>query len=263
MRGEVYPEEMTKTVEIDNKTYWKYQVTPGSDVIHLHRIIDFDEPGLGGDSPGPLWYFTKSKLTRKSHFYFVDKDKVERVPGDYCVIVPPFSCIENILDGRFESQVRIGHAGGKRSKIIPYACLILEAPEGMPESLEDLEEIYLNAKTIIPIERSLNPHILTSKMKELIDSRYNESLQLSELAESLGYSLPQISRQFKKDLTWPPKTYLSRIRVMESTYHLLLDKKITDTSDAVGFQDLSRFNKQFKKITGHQPKQYKSQKTPR
>lgn len=61
----------------------------------------------------------------------------------------------------------------------------------------------------------------------------------------------------KKDFGITPVEYRSRLRISSAIEHLVYGTTILETSFSVGFNDLSRFYKQFKKITLLSPGKYK------
>jgi two-component system response regulator YesN len=69
----------------------------------------------------------------------------------------------------------------------------------------------------------------------------------------LNISHEHLSRQFKKDYGLSPSAYLHKLRVAEATFRLTLGEEIIDISQDVGYNDLSRFYKQFKKATHTSP----------
>ena len=72
-------------------------------------------------------------------------------------------------------------------------------------------------------------------------------------ADRLKVSHEHLSRQFKKDYGLTPSAYLHKLRVAEATSRLSKGEEIIDISLDVGYNDLSRFYKQFRKATRTSP----------
>ncbi|MEO7672477.1 MAG: helix-turn-helix domain-containing protein [Pyrinomonadaceae bacterium] len=58
-----------------------------------------------------------------------------------------------------------------------------------------------------------------------------------------------LSRQLKHDYAMSQSNYLHRLRNAEATHRLLKGEEIIDVSADVGYNDLSRIYKQFRKST--------------
>ena len=76
---------------------------------------------------------------------------------------------------------------------------------------------------------------------------------IARIADRLKVSHEHLSRQFKKDYALTPSAYLHKLRVAEATFRLALGEEIVDISLDVGYNDLSRFYKQFRKATRTSP----------
>lgn len=62
-----------------------------------------------------------------------------------------------------------------------------------------------------------------------------------------------LSRQFKLDLGMSPSAYLRQLRLADAPLRLARGEGIVNVSLDVGYNDLSRFYKQFRKTTSTSP----------
>jgi YesN/AraC family two-component response regulator len=94
----------------------------------------------------------------------------------------------------------------------------------------------------------------------LIQQRYWDVLSLSKLAHELRMSKYHLSRRFREVSGVTFREYLLAIRI-EKAKELLPAKHLTVTQVAqtVGFSDLPRFDKLFKRSTGESPSTYRAQ----
>jgi two-component system response regulator YesN len=94
---------------------------------------------------------------------------------------------------------------------------------------------------------------------DVIDQRYWDGLRLATLAREVGMSRYRLSHRFKEVMGLPFREYLLRVR-LERSKELLASghASITDIAQAVGFGDLPRFDKLFKRYTGLTPSAYRS-----
>jgi AraC-like DNA-binding protein len=67
-----------------------------------------------------------------------------------------------------------------------------------------------------------------------------------------------MSRYFKDSYKLSPLQYCNRLRCFDASWLLLAEQiKVSEAAYDVGFKDLSRFNKQFKKHLQAKPSQYR------
>jgi two-component system, response regulator YesN len=105
------------------------------------------------------------------------------------------------------------------------------------------------AGSSIPIQRALG----------IIQECYWDHLSLSTLARHVGISKYCLSRRFHEAIGLTFRDYLLKVR-LERAKSLLTDghAPITEVAQMVGFGDLPRFDKLFKRYTGVTPSIYRS-----
>jgi two-component system, response regulator YesN len=108
----------------------------------------------------------------------------------------------------------------------------------------------------MPLPR--HPDLAIQKVAILIQRRYWERLTLSDLASEVGMSKSGLSRRFSKVMGVTLRGYLLRAR-LERAKELLTRTRnqVTEVAMAVGFGDLPRFDKLFKRYTGLTPSAYR------
>jgi AraC-like DNA-binding protein len=82
---------------------------------------------------------------------------------------------------------------------------------------------------------------------------FHESTPLPELAAKFGLAPSVLSRTFRRDWGKPPIHFRNYLRILDSFRHLAGETAVTNVAFEVGFNDLSRFMKQFKGTVGHTP----------
>jgi len=97
--------------------------------------------------------------------------------------------------------------------------------------------------------------------KEYIDKNYMQDITLSQLCRKFALSRSVLCMLFSKIVGKPFKQYLSQKRI-EQAISLLKDESLSfqEISDMVGYKDYSTFFRNFYKIVGISPKQYRSNK---
>lgn len=122
-----------------------------------------------------------------------------------------------------------------------------------PETFEQVVEILESGKNAQCIEACPNVSLLSLKTKKLIDENYRIFPSIARIAARLKVSHSHLTRQFKKDYGLAPNKYLHQIRIADASLRLTKGEKITEVSGDVGYNDLSRFYKQFRKSTSRSP----------
>lgn len=93
-----------------------------------------------------------------------------------------------------------------------------------------------------------------------LDSHFNSKITVNYLSNVVNLSPNYLSYLFKKITGIRLKEYLLQKRIAEAKIILEKEpqKKIIEISGDVGFDDLSSFNRAFKRINGFSPSQYRS-----
>ncbi|MBP5281493.1 MAG: helix-turn-helix transcriptional regulator [Lachnospiraceae bacterium] len=87
---------------------------------------------------------------------------------------------------------------------------------------------------------------------------YDENISLSELVDSSGYSESHFCHRFKAITGFAPFAYLNRIRVIKAAERLIIsDDKITKIAADCGFDNISYFNRVFRKQMEVSPGEYR------
>ena len=208
--------------------------------------------GISHFAFGHGWLVEIVDLTCGDYFFYRDGKEVRPGNSHFGVFYPPFtlvrSCVKNI-----KGCVR-GIGAVKPVSVFPQEPFIFET---------DFEEDFTGIEQAIgvldacrsrqSIEINTKPSLLSLRTKCLIDENYLIYPSISRIAGRLQVSHAHLSRQFKRDYGLTPSAYLHQLRVSEATFRLGLGEKIIDISADVGYNDLSRFYKQFRKQTKTSP----------
>lgn len=169
------------------------------------------------------------------------------------VLYPPFTitrpCFENaqgLLKGIASLEVL--------PENIPSAPLIFETIGS--ESLTSVAkavEIINSGANYQSVEAYPKASLLSVKAKKLIDENYFVYPSIGRIAERLSVSQAHLSRQFKSDFGMNPSSYLRQLRMADAPLLLAKGEPIIDVSQDVGYNDLSRFYKQFRQTTNTSP----------
>ncbi len=99
-----------------------------------------------------------------------------------------------------------------------------------------------------------------SRIHEFLMNNYREDVDLEKLAELVNMAKGSLCRFFKMNMGMTLFEYLNQIKV-DFACKLLMDPdlSIMEVGFDSGFNNISHFNKQFRKITGLTPSEYRKQ----
>jgi len=113
-------------------------------------------------------------------------------------------------------------------------------------------------RDLLPALSAKRSDVLILKGLTLMQARYGDRVPLSELARELGVGKYTFSRRFRQVIGVPFRDYLVRLRLEKAKALLATGGvSITDVAHMVGFGDLPRLDKLFKRYTGVTPSGYR------
>lgn len=148
---------------------------------------------------------------------------------------------------------------GEKLKKLPEAnhferlLLVLEAFQELAESTE---QVAINAQ---PIERmqDFRDQQRIKKVQQYVAEHYTEPIDMQQVVNLTGLSNAAFCRYFKKSTGQTFTEYLTEYRIGQSRKMLLTNSTVTDACFASGFENLSYFNRTFKRLTGENPLAFK------
>jgi AraC-like DNA-binding protein len=198
------------------------------------------------------WLVEVIEVTRGEYLFLSDGEEVRANGARFGVFYPPFTLI----------RCRVNNFSGWN-----HGIGAVEVPPGLPSAPFIFETDFRGPFTMLQqavdvlgscpdrrtIEVNTRASLLSLKAKRLIDENFLFYPSIGRIAGRLGVSHEHLSRQFKRDYGLSPSAYLHQLRVSEATFRLSLGEEIIDISAQVGYNDLSRFYKQFRKATHTSP----------
>ena len=99
----------------------------------------------------------------------------------------------------------------------------------------------------------LNDKIRMGAIYKYIDATLNLKPDVNAVARSLNLTTPAFCRYFKKQTNITFTDFVNQYRVERAKNLLMQNRSVSESCYAVGFENLSYFNKLFKQITGENP----------
>lgn len=202
---------------------------------------------------GPAWLLEILDLTSGEFFFLSNGEPIRPAGRRFGIYYPPFTIINGCVKDMKGSLAGIGAVGEPPSGLPSVPSIFDTTFEGELSSTGQAVEIVRAASGIQSIEFNPNPSLLSIKAKKIIDENYRIYPSIARIAARLGVSHEHTTRGFKRDYGMSPSAYLHQLRVAEATHKLTLGEEIVDISMDVGYNDLSRFYKQFRKATKTSP----------
>lgn len=113
--------------------------------------------------------------------------------------------------------------------------------------------------TNTPLRPDSHSEELVRQVVGYLSTQYAEPVTIEGMAETLGYNRAYLSRLFKQRVGISPVTFLTKLRVDHSKRLLRERPELTveQIASSVGFQDALYFSKQFRRLHGQSPTEYR------
>ena len=109
------------------------------------------------------------------------------------------------------------------------------------------------------IKTPVRPPSWLTQARELVHGRFNDSLNLVEIANTVGVHPTHLARTFKKYYRTTVGEYVRRLRLDWATRQLSeTEDSIAEIALAAGFYDQSHFSHLFKQHTGFTPAEFRA-----
>jgi AraC-like DNA-binding protein len=234
---------------------WVRRPEPG--VLQLDQQIQVADRQRGLDVTGRFWMFAIVKVESGNVEYLSGHKRIRPPAPLYGIFAPPFSVIEVSLNQSSSHSMAIASAN-KLPSVFPAEPVVFDVKTPVcPTSIDDLVELIDAAPNLVSVNRCAQPSSLALRIKEAIDGSYMFPLSLSEIATNLRTSPATMSRYFKRAYGMPPVRYRHIIRTLDGMMRLLDGGRIENVFQEVGFDDLSRFYRHFKKHMLAPPSKYR------
>jgi AraC-like DNA-binding protein len=123
--------------------------------------------------------------------------------------------------------------------------------------LASSEEATKLNETDTSVKLFLNDKIRMGTIYEYVQQHYQDKVSVVDVAALVYLSTPAFCRYFKRHTRMTFTDFVNQYRISQARTLLLRDSSISAVSDASGFQNISHFNKLFKKSTGDTPSSFR------
>lgn len=206
----------------------------------------------------PDSYFLFYQVGGQSAVRFRTPNGICRLEPGKALLLPPFTLIHWEIDpGELVWYAYRVHKSYPENW--PQKALIIEAPlnQLFGSELELYAWVDLHLKSSVLVESELNNSYLAQTTKRYIDQLFRDDLGLDDLAVHLKTTSASISHTFSRCYSLSPIEYRNRLRLQYAIIQMAVKNKCTtDSCYEAGFQDFSRFYRNFKTYIGAKPSQF-------
>ena len=229
------------------------RVEPG--LLRVEQQLRLPGVEVGTDVSGPACIYAAVHVRRGSVVYLHGGVRI-RAPRCFALCLPPFGIVQASLERCDVTSVAVAFRPLPSDALPPHPVLL--AGDGSPAGsrLDALDRIR-TAATLANVSRERDPVPLAANAKEILDREYGEPLEIGRIAARLRVSPAVLSRTFRHACGMPPVRYRHHVRVMDALMQFADGAAPAQVFQDVGFDDLSRFYKIFRKVTCAPPGSYR------
>ena len=253
----------------DAKAYWHYH--PEVELVytkhgfgnrfvgnHISRFDDGDLVLMGPNLPHFGYEFGLQGINEEIVVQF-GKELFEGTAG----LMPELESIQNLIvkaQGGIaffgETKEWVGEQLELMEKKNPFDRLMIMLQ--VLQYLSQAEEYeVLNAEGVTLIIQNQDDDRI-NKVYNYVKENYETEISLDQISKVALMTVPAFCRFFKKSTKKTFTNFVNEFRIRQSIRLLATENRsIGEVASEVGFNNISHFNKQFKRVTGASPSQYK------
>jgi AraC-like DNA-binding protein len=228
-------------------------VEPG--LLRIEQRLRVPALAVGTDVSGPACIYAVVEVRRGRVVYHHGDSRV-RAPRQFALFLPPSAIVQAALERCDVTSVAVAFRPLPADEVPRHAAL-LAGRHPAPRSRLDVLERLRAAAAWISIDRGPDPPPLAAGAKVILDREYGGLLAIGRIAARLRVSPATLSRAFRRAYGMPPVRYRHHVRVMDALMRFADGAAPAQVFQDVGFDDLGRFYKIFRKVTCAAPGSYR------
>jgi AraC-like DNA-binding protein len=199
------------------------------------------------------WLLELYELKAGELFFISGEAHIRPRTNCFGVFYPPFIISQPCFKNASVHLIGVASTASLPTELMTVPVMFETSFIELPSGVAQVIEIVASGKNRQAIEMNPKPSLLSLKAKKLIDANYLAYPSIGRVAARLNVTHEHLSRQFKHDFHLSPSDYLRQLRVADAPLRLARGEEIINVSQDVGYNDLSRFYKQFRKTTNTSP----------
>lgn len=116
------------------------------------------------------------------------------------------------------------------------------------------------------LNKEAMPHTIISKHKErlqsiftFVEKNYQREIDVNEIAENVNLTLPSFCNFFKKTMKITFTEFVNQYRIEKACHLILQGKSVSESCYSTGYNNISYFNRAFKKYVGKTPTDFNNE----
>ncbi|MBK7892648.1 MAG: helix-turn-helix transcriptional regulator [Bdellovibrionales bacterium] len=216
------------------------------------------------DVHADYWTFAVADLGVDQVSVRTSNGETKSLVGPTAIFLPRFSVIEFLLkQGTVHwcyllstGPAPVPTSSGPSVFTLPHLDRAMELIKGPSAQL--MAWIHTQGNSGVPIEKNSYPHVVSLRVKQLIDQRFREAQDLSPIFTELGFSSSAASRLFKRTYGLSPVQYRNQLRVMQAGTDLIFGAESVEKAHlGVGLEDPSYFYQRFREHMNTTPARFR------
>lgn len=247
--------------QIETEAYRNNCLKISDSLIYFNREHRRAEDQLDVDVFADFWSLAFLPANSPEIGVLVD-DKEISFKGPVCFFIPAHS----IVKWRTSKGLLVWHALISTKPLHvrfknPVALPATINPEQLTS--EELVENWLNAEEpFVQIGKATDGNVIAEKTKTIIDRNFQGDLHISEISKEMNVTNSYITKEFKKCFGVSPLEYRNKKRIFKAMQVLMFTQySMGQLAHEVGFNDYSRFLKNFYEIMHATPREFKHLQT--
>ncbi|WP_313099425.1 AraC family transcriptional regulator [Epilithonimonas sp.] len=121
-------------------------------------------------------------------------------------------------------------------------------------------------KDYVLLNKEVMPHTIISKNRErlqsiftFVEKNYQKEIDINEIAAIVNLTLPSFCNFFKKTMKITFTDFLNQYRIEKACHHILQGKSVSESCYSTGYNNISYFNRAFKKYVGKTPTEFNNE----
>lgn len=121
-------------------------------------------------------------------------------------------------------------------------------------------------KDYVLLNKEVMPHTIISKNRErlqsiftFVEKNYKKEIDINEIAAIVNLTLPSFCNFFKKTMKITFTDFLNQYRIEKACHHILQGKSVSESCYSTGYNNISYFNRAFKKYVGKTPTEFNNE----
>lgn len=207
----------------------------------------------GAFATGPGWILELHDVATGTVAYVQDGVRVPVPSRRFALLYAPFAITELVFEDvktRWQGVAGEDASAPARGQGPVIFEVARAARPSTPAEMLALLDAHPDVRSLA---RCTAPSPLARRAKAALDGSYRSTPSIASLAACLGVSHPHLTRQFKRDFGLTPVGYRHALRASEAAARLARGEPIVDVSGEVGYEDLGRFYKSFRRALHASP----------